>query len=237
MKTTLRGSSASCRIFIALLFAFSTWIAASAQYYASLETSSTSGNHDLIAGTVSNPIVDVYGMVATFSGDFTDIDEETIGVDWSGSWLLAGNGTGAHLWDIFTLEDGATLTFWRTDEDPTTGYGKVLELVGSTVVGELVLDDLGKRKNPFVLESIKFLQHPQALAIYPQPCSQSLHCEWRTGGFPADWDLISAVGEKVASVHGSSILDCTLLPEGLYWVSTLVDGQHISKAVSIVHEK
>lgn len=234
MKTTWKGGNTACRIIIAMFFGLVTWKNGVSQYYAALQTSATSGNHDLIVGTSANQVVDVYGMVATFSGDFTNVGTETIGVDWTGSWLLAGGGSGAHIWNIFGSEDGATLTFWRTDEDPTTGYGKVLELVGSSVVGELILEDMGKSQNHVQLQSVKFLTHKPALTVFPQPCSSDLHCAIADGELLTSWELISVEGEKVGEVQGSDHLDCSALPEGLYWISAKVNGQAMTKTVSIM---
>jgi hypothetical protein len=205
-----------------------------AQYIGALSPSTQSGNVNLSAGTAANPIEDVYGLVITFSGDFSGVDENSIGVIWAGSWLMVNGGTGAHQWVMDQDENGATLTVWRTDEVGVSGYGHLLELDGATIVGELVLDDMAKQGQVFHLTSVNFLRN-SSLRAYPSPCSEILFTARYAGeaGFPME--IFSADGaSRYQGIVGDEV-DVSSWEPAVYFVVEYGRERVIRQPITVVH--
>lgn len=237
MQLTINRGPWAAQIRLALLLVIICLIGVPnlrAQYAADIYPSTQSGNIILAAGTAASPIQDVYGMVATFSGDFSGLDENSIGVDWTGSWLMVDGGIGAHQWVIDNDEGGATLTVWRTDEENVSGYGKVLEMEGATIVGELVLDDLARQTLPFSVTSIQILRRPN-MDFYPLPGNQILYTSGVGMEDAGRLEVYSMDGVQVYDGQVGDAINVQNWQSGVYVAVGKLGGDPQRKLIMIAH--
>lgn len=189
---------------------------------ASLEDGSTYEYKEFHVATHSNPGVEINGIAARFTGNFSAYPPDSMTIAFPNCWFSPAAGNVGIAWEFASDSSYVDLEVWDTSSATYSGYGMFLEFYRSGGIGSLELDDLLKmQESGLTIESVRVLHSPPPVKLYPNPANTSQTI--RLSGLSADSQISIAGmdGRVVANLQAtSSSVQLPTLKPGAYIVTS-----------------